>query len=785
MKNEFNIEEIDKIVSEKWTGRESLVSVLHAIRARYGWLPEPALRRICEITGVTPETVSSVVSFYPVFRTRPAGKHFIHVCIGTACHVKGAEKVFEAFKKYLNIPENEDTDPESLFTVEKVACLGCCMLAPAVQIDELVYGFVEPARVPAILADFLEHRTSLEDTKYRVSPLHKLGEIRLCHCTSCTAGGASRTMENFALQIQELHLPVELKSVSCTGASYLAPFVEVVTQDGSSYRYGKVTPEHTREILLRHFKPVKLSSRVKASVLNLLERIVEEPYAEPVIRFPSDIRDSPQINYFESQKRIATEYAGEMSPLDISDYIAHRGFDAFKQCLLKLTPEDIISCIRKSGLRGRGGAGYPTWQKWLAVRSASGDVKFVIGNGDEGDPGAFMDRIIMESSPFRVIEGMLIAGRAVGAQHGILYIRNEYPLALHRMSEAIEICRKHGLLGPNILGSDMSFDLKIVEGGGAFVCGEETALIAAIEGKRPMPGLRPPYPAESGLYGKPTLVNNVETFAVIPWILLHGADNFASLGTATSKGTKTFALAGKIRYGGLIEVPMGITLREIIFKIGGGIQNNKQLKAVLIGGPSGGCLPASLIDIPVDYEALTAYGAMMGSGGMVVLDETDCMVEIARYFMNFIQRESCGRCVPCRIGTRRMLELLEQLCAGKGSESTVAELERTALAVKKASLCGLGKTAPNPVLTTLRYFRDEYIAHTKGHCPAGRCKALITYYITDDCIGCTRCAQRCPADAIEIRPHQKHEIDTTKCTRCDTCRQVCPVGAVLIKRRNA
>lgn len=782
MNDGVSIDEIDKLISEKWSSPKSLVELLHAIRIRYGWLPETALRRICEKTGTTPDTVSSVASFYPVFRTRPAGKHYIRVCIGTACHVKGAEKVFEMFKQYLGIPENEDTDSEHLFTVEKVACLGCCMLAPAVQIDELVYGLAEPSKVPAILADFLENRTVLGDMKYPVSSVkYKYGEVRLCHCTSCTAAGAAKTMDEFATHIQNLNLPVELKSVSCTGASYLAPLVEIIMRDGSSYRYGKVTSDRAREILLRHFKPTKLTRRLRASVLKLLERVAEEPYSEPVIRFPSDIRDTHQLYHLESQKRIATEYAGEMSPLDISDYIAHGGFDAFKRCVSQLTPDDIINCIKKSGLRGRGGAGYPTGKKWAAVRNASDTVKFVVGNGDEGDPGAFMDRIIMESTPFRVIEGMLIAGRAVGAEHGILYIRNEYPLALHRIREAIEICKKHGLLGNNILGSDMRFDLQIVEGGGAFVCGEETALISAIEGKRPMPRLRPPYPAQTGLYGRPTLVNNVETFAVVPWILTYGAEKFASLGTETSKGTKTFALAGKIRHGGLIEVPMGMTLRDIIFKIGRGIQNDRQLKAVLIGGPSGGCLPASLIDVPIDYEDLLSYGAMMGSGGMVVLDETDCMVEIARYFMSFTQRESCGKCAPCRIGTKRMLELLEQLCEGKGSKDTIVELERTAHLVKKASLCGLGKTAPNPVLTTLSYFRDEYIAHAEQRCPAGRCKALITYYITDDCIGCTRCAQRCPADAIEIRPHQKHEIDVAKCTRCDTCKQACPVGAVLVK----
>jgi NADH-quinone oxidoreductase subunit F len=405
----------------------------------------------------------------------------------------------------------------------------------------------------------------------------------------------------------------------------------------------------------------------------------------------------------------------------------------------------------------------------------------VVCNGDEGDPGAFMDRMLMESYPYRIIEGLSIAAYTVGADEGYLYIRAEYPLALERMSEAINRCRERGFLGNNILGTNFSLHLGIVAGAGAFVCGEETALMASIEGRRGMPRLRPPYPAETGLWSRPTLINNVETYAVVPWIVRNGADDFAGLGTNGSKGTKVFALAGKIARGGLIEVPMGISIREVIEDIGGRIAGEKQLKAVQIGGPSGGCVPAELTDVPVDYEELTNVGAMMGSGGLVVLDESDCMVDIARYFLEFTENQSCGKCTFCRIGTRRMLDVLERLCAGDGRKGDIEELEHLAEMVKKTSLCGLGRTAPNPVLSTIKYFRDEYEAHLEKRCPVGKCKALITYSVTDDCIGCTLCAQHCPADAIAMSPYEKHEIDSEKCIRCGTCKIICPSDAIKVE----
>jgi NADH-quinone oxidoreductase subunit F len=542
-----------------------------------------------------------------------------------------------------------------------------------------------------------------------------------------------------------------------------------------------VKPDDVRAILLRHFRPAGMGRRVSAAVLRLLERLYTDEAWTPVTRYAVDLRIGPDATYTARQRYLASEGAGERDPLSLDDYIAHGGFEALKKCLGAWTPDRVLDEIVRSGLRGRGGGGYHTGQKWKLTKQRSSDVKYIICNGDEGDPGAFMNRMILESFPFRTIEGMTIASYVVGAHEGVLYVRAEYPLAVARVRQALRICQERGLVGDNILGSGHSLHLRVAVGAGAFVCGEETALMRAVEGKRGMPTFRPPFPAERGLWGKPTLINNVETYSLVPWIVRHGADAFAAMGTETSKGTKTFALAGKVRRGGMIEVPMGITLREIVEEIGGGISDDRKLKAVQVGGPSGGCVPGRLANTSVDYHALTTVGAMMGSGGMVVLDERDCMVDIARYFLTFTQRESCGKCTFCRIGTKRMLEILERLCAGEGQHGDIEKLERLARAIKDGSLCGLGKTAPNPVLSTITYFREEYEAHVAGHCPARQCKKLIRYVVGDKCIGCTRCAQQCPVGAIEARPYRQHEIDVEKCTRCDACRVVCPVETITIE----
>ena len=475
-----------------------------------------------------------------------------------------------------------------------------------------------------------------------------------------------------------------------------------------------------------------------------------------------------------------------LNPEDIDDYISHQGYVAAKNALTKLLPEEIIDVIKTSGLAGRGGAGFPTWFKWKACRNASGSEKYMICNADEGDPGAFMDRAILEGDPHSIIEGMLIGAYAMGCHEGIVYVRAEYPLAIARLEVALEQARAKGFLGNNIFGTSFSFDIKIKEGAGAFVCGEETALIASLEGERGMPRLKPPFPAQSGFRGKPSNINNVETLANVPWILQNGGEAFAALGTENSKGTKVFALAGKINKGGLVEVPMGVTLREVIFELGGGIKNDKAFKAVQMGGPSGGCIPAELLDTVIDYKTLAQTGAIMGSGGMVVLDEDTCMVDLARFFLDFTVKESCGKCTHCRIGNKRMLEILERICAGNGLADDIEQLEELAGIVREASLCALGQTAPNPVLTTLKYFRNEYEDHiNEKKCTAASCRALVKYYIdVDKCVGCGICVKECPAvphEAIEGEVFDMYAICQQKCIKCGNCLNKCPFGAILKK----
>ena len=785
-RDDTDIDHIDEIVEKTGRGPDTVIPILRAIQETYHYLPEQALRRVCEITDITPASIAGVSTFYSQFRHQPAGRHRISVCIGTACHIKGGERVFNAFKRHLDISDEEDTDQDRMFTVEKAACLGCCMLAPAVRIDSVTYGFLNIDRVPYVLRDFLES-TALDEErdsrlKQRVpAAAGTAGEIRTCVCSSCQAAGAGKVNDEFLKQIAAAGMPVKVKDVGCTGISYEAPLVEVAMPDNRVFRYGRIRPQDVSSILYRHFQPAGIGRRVGRTAVNLLEKLLTDEVWEPVTRYSVDLRYGPDSLYWGRQEHIVTEYCGSLDPLDLDGYIKHDGFEGLKKCLSDLKPVEIIGQIERSGLRGRGGGGFPTGRKWSLLRAAEGGPKYIICNGDEGDPGAFMDRMILESFPFRVIEGMAIAAYAVGSSEGYLYIRAEYPLAIQRVKNALRLCMERGIVGESVMGSGRSLYLKLVEGAGAFVSGEETALIAAVEGRRGMPRFRPPYPDTRGLWNKPTLVNNVETYALVPWIIRNGPDKFACIGTENSKGTKTFALAGKVKRGGLIEVPMGITLREIVEEIGGGIQEGKVFKAVQVGGPSGGCVPASLADTPVDYDALLTTGAIMGSGGLVVLDETDCMVDIARYFMTFTQAESCGKCTYCRIGTKCMLEILERLCRGEGKKKDIEELEHLARITMSLSLCGLGKTAPNPVLSTLRYFRDEYEEHIRGRCPARKCKDLIKYIITDDCIGCTRCAQRCPAEAIKMNPYKKHEINIDKCVKCGTGKEVCAVEAVIVK----
>jgi NADH-quinone oxidoreductase subunit F len=650
-----------------------------------------------------------------------------------------------------------------------------------VQIDDVTYGHVKTSGAANILQDFLHQKSRKgEESPDRRIQAGDGGEIKIGLGSCCVASGSHRVQQALEKNLEETGIHTQVKRVGCVGMCHRTPLLEVNLPGKDPILYDSVQPEDVRRIILRHYKPKTLGQRIKNAAFSFVESILEDQSSNGFTRHPLHIRDPNIKAFLGRQEHIATEHSGQIDPLDLQEYQAKGGFKALERCLSELSPNDVISEIKACGLRGRGGAGYPSGQKWEMVRSSEDITKYIICNGDEGDPGAFMDRMILESYPFRVIEGMAVAAYAVGSYEGHFYIRAEYPLAVQRIRDALRQCREAGFLGENILGKGFSLEMKMLEGAGAFVCGEETALIASIEGQRGNPRYRPPYPAEKGLWGHSTLVSNCETFATVPWIIRNGAEALARMGTEKSKGTKVFSLAGKIARGGLIEVPMGITIKEIVEDIGGGIENERPFKAVQIGGPSGGCIPAELSSTKVDYEDLTKVGAMMGSGGLLVMDDSDCMVDIARYFLSFTQSQSCGKCTFCRIGTRHMLQILEDLCAGKEKKDALSDLEEIAHKTKQGSLCGLGKTAPNPVLTTLTYFREEYEAHLKGKCPAKRCKALITYTIDDTCIGCTVCAQKCPTGAISAAPYQRHMIDQTKCTKCGTCKQVCPTESVKI-----
>ncbi|HOW71852.1 MAG TPA: NAD(P)H-dependent oxidoreductase subunit E [Phycisphaerae bacterium] len=789
-RSEIDLAFIDEAIAGTGRDPEAAIPLLQAIQARFRYLPREALERVCERTKITPAQIEGVASFYTQFRRTPVGEHLVKVCHGTACHVAGAQAVSDEIRRHLGIRPGEDTDAARRFTIEPVACMGCCTLAPVIQVDDVVHGHVGPddalgwldecltlplgGRRPSRHARITAARHSGRDREPR-------GELRVGLGSCCVAGGSGKVYEAFARELADTGVMVSVKRVGCVGMCHRTPLVEAILPGREPALYANVQHDDVRTIVERHFRPAGMARKVRRLASSLVSQWRGNGSARSAREMAISLRDPQVAAFLGRQVRIATEHNGQIDPTDLEEYRRHDGFRALDRCVKELTNPQIIDQVTRSGLRGRGGAGFPTGRKWNAVRNASGSEKYVICNGDEGDPGAFMDRMLMESFPFRIIEGLAIAAIAVGAEQGYFYIRAEYPLAVKRIREAIRLCEERGLLGDNILGGGHRLHLRIMEGAGAFVCGEETALIASIEGRRGMPSLRPPFPAESGLWGKPTLVSNVETYANVPWIIRHGADEFAVMGTATSKGTKVFALAGKVNRGGLIEVPMGVTIRQIVEEIGGGIRNGRRFKAVQIGGPSGGCIPAELADTPVDYEALREVGAIMGSGGLVVMDESDCMVDIARYFLAFTQDQSCGKCTFCRVGTRRMLDILDRLCAGKGAEADLDSLEELARMVCAGSLCGLGKTAPNPVLTTLRYFRHEYEAHLEGRCPAGKCKALIRYAVSDDCIGCTLCAQACPVDAIPFAPYRRHEIDDSRCTRCDACRQKCPENAIVIE----
>ncbi len=578
---------------------------------------------------------------------------------------------------------------------------------------------------------------------------------------SCGIAAGARPVEAKLRALLEDQPGVEIKKVGCIGLCFQEPLVEV-EKNGESTLYGHVSESFVEEIVKEHvLGGKKLDKNVVLSADG----------------------SGSENRRMDKQVRIVLRNCGVIDPENIDEYIAKEGYEALKKVVSSMTPEDVYTTVLNSGLRGRGGAGFPTGLKWKFANLAKGDVKYVVCNADEGDPGAFMDRSVLEGDPHSVIEGMAICGFAIGARLGVIYCRAEYPLAIKNLNTAIEQAKERGFLGDNVMGSGFSFDLKIKEGAGAFVCGEETALIASIEGKRGMPRPRPPFPAQSGVFGKPTNINNVETLANVAWIIRNGAEAFSKYGIGKSRGTKVFALAGKIAKGGLVEVPMGMPIREVIFDIGGGIPDGKKYKAVQMGGPSGGCIPESLLDTPVDYESINATGAIMGSGGMVVMDEATCMIDVARFFLSFVQNESCGKCPFCRIGTKRMLEILDRITKGEGKESDIDLLQELCHQIKDGSLCGLGQTAPNPILTTIKYFKDEYMAHIVDHkCPAKVCPSLIHYVIDPDkCIGCTKCAKNCPVKAISGAVKKPHVIDDSICIRCGKCKVSCPVGAISVE----
>ena len=592
--------------------------------------------------------------------------------------------------------------------------------------------------------------------------------VLICGGTGCTSSGSQKINEQFVASLEKYGLTEEVKIVQtgCFGLCALGPVV-IVHPDGTFY--SRVTPEDVEEIVSEHL----LKGRV-------VERLAYTDTGDKKVEGNVSLNDTV---FYKTQNRVVLRNCGVIDPEDIEEYIAMDGYAALGKVLTEMTPQEVIDIISDSGLRGRGGGGFPTGRKWALTAPNQADQKYVVCNADEGDPGAFMDRSILEGDPHALIEAMAIAGYAIGATQGYVYVRAEYPIAVNRLRIAIKQAKEMGLLGRDIFGSGFDFDLDIRLGAGAVVCGEETALMTSIEGNRGEPRPRPPYPAVKGLYGKPTVENNVETFANVPQIILKGADWFKSMGTERSKGTKVFALGGKIHNTGLVEIPMGTTLREIIEEIGGGIPGGKKFKAAQTGGPSGGCIPAHLMDTPIDYDNLTAIGCMMGSGGLIVMDEDNCMVDIAKFFLDFTVDESCGKCTPCRIGTKRLREMLDKITDGKATLEDLDELEALCHYIKDNSLCGLGQTAPNPVLATLKFFRDEYEAHViEKRCPAGVCKKLLSYSIVEDlCKGCTACARKCPVGAISGAVKQAHTIDNEKCIKCGVCMDTCKFNAIIKK----
>jgi NADH-quinone oxidoreductase subunit F len=806
--SQVDLSKVDTILERYPLHESSLVMVLQDVQSAFNFLPLEALERVARRLAVPRSRVFSVATFYKVFSLEPQGRTVIQVCKGTACHVRGAQLIEDELCRQLGVSVGETT-ADMGFTIRTVNCVGACAMAPLVIVGDTYHGEVPPARVGRILkraereqppgipaAEVAapprpgERLDSPEALLARCDSLEALRgslttRVLVCGGPGCLAAGAREVHARIAEAAKSRGLPLELKLERCkTGSNLLGltgcqglcqqgPLVQVFSDRSPRPPHRSATPGPLSDVLYTGVKPAHAEAIVEALQTG---QVLEERLGEA--------RGRDGHPFYRAQDLRALSTCGRVDPESLDDYLALGGFRALARALTGSSPAGVVDAVKRSGLRGRGGAGFHTARKWqTALRAAAdqGRPPYVLCNGDEGDPGAFMDRAIMEGAPYQVIEGMVLGAFALGAREGYIYVRAEYPLAVERLQLAIDTCRAAGLLGERILGrAGFEYDIRISRGGGAFVCGESTALMRSIEGKVGEPRAKYVRSAERGLRDSPTVLQNVETWALIPGIVRDGPDRFASVGTGRSKGTKAFSLTGQVRRTGLVEVPMGTTLRELIFDIGGGVAPGRRFKAVQTGGPSGGCLPESQLDLPVDFDALTEAGSMMGSGGMIVMDDRTCMVDVARYFVDFLLEESCGKCAACRLGLPQLSHLLGRIVRGHGTVADLHAIEDVCSTMTVSSLCGLGKSASNPVLSTLRYFRDEYEAHLQGRCPAGVCRELIRYTITDACTGCLLCLEPCPTRAITGEKKKLHVIDQDLCTRCGICRSICEYDAVAV-----
>jgi len=770
---------IDDILAKYAERESSLVMILQDIQARFGYLPKDVLERVAKRLGVSPAEVFSIATFYRVFSLEPQGRTLIQVCKGTACHVRGAQLVEDELCRQLDVPVG-GTTIDRAFTLKTVNCVGACAMAPVVITGDSYHPDVKPSGISRLLkkveptespkapakerapvVPFLVSVASLKSRSEEARTRATKGRIRVCGGPGCLAAGAESVLTALNKAAAKQGLPVQAELADCSETDHLLD----LTGCQGLCQQGPLVWLQPTDTLYTHVKANDAPEIIKAIGDGTI-----------VQRLTGESPTRGEHPFYQGQTLRALSHCGQTSPTSLYDYLAAGGFGALSKALTELSPDEVISAVETSGLRGRGGAGFPTGRKWRSALKAAGEVgcsPYLLCNGDEGDPGAFMDRAIMEGAPLQVIEGMILGAYATGATEGFIYVRAEYPLAVLRLEHAIAQCHAAGLLGQNILGTYFSFDIEISRGGGAFVCGESTALMRSIEGKVGEPRAKYVRSVERGLHDKPTVLNNVESWALIPGVISHGPQWLNTMGTARSKGTKAFSLVGQVKRTGLVEVPMGTTLRELIFDVGGGMREGSVFKAVQSGGPSGWCLPERCLGLPIDFDALEEAGSMMGSGGMIVMDQHTCMVDVARYFVDFLQEESCGKCVPCRLGLPQLSHLLGKVTRGDGTADDLQSIMEIGQGMTDNSLCGLGKSAANPVISTLRYFREEYEEHLHGRCPAGVCRELIHYEITNDCTGCLLCLKACPEKAITGDKKEKHVIDQSLCTKCGICRSIC------------